>query len=158
MSNVLFTDQAKTSIDEKGRTSFPREFRRQLPDDEARKLVVTRGPGRTLELYTKADFREYANRLISRPNTPQNSIFRQQVLGGALEVELDGQNRMMLSKTLMSYANLTNEVMFVGDGLKIVMWNPDAFEKSIGFVNEDAFVNFDQAYYDFSSNGVGDNG
>ena len=36
---VLFTDQAKTSIDEKGRTSFPREFRRQLPEEEGRKLA-----------------------------------------------------------------------------------------------------------------------
>ncbi len=158
MSNVLFTDQARTSIDEKGRTSFPREFRRQLPDDESRRLVITLGPSRTLNLYTRADFREYASKLISRPNTPQNSIFRQQVLGNALEVELDGQNRIMLNKTLMSYASLVNEVVFVGDGQKIVLYSPEAFEQSIGFTKPDDFANFDKAFFDFSSDGVGADG
>lgn len=155
---VLFTDQAKTSIDEKGRTSFPREFRRQLPEEEGRKLVVTRGPGRTLELYTKSDFRAYAEKLLARENTPRNTIFRQQVLGGAQEVELDGQNRMMLSKNLLAFADLTDEVVFVGDGRKIVMWKPEEYEKAIGFATAESYALFDQAYYDFSSDKAGDNG
>ena len=153
---MLFIGQANTSIDEKGRTSFPREFRRQLPESESRNLVVTIGPGRTLHVYTQADFERYAARLERRPNTPQNTIFKQRILGNASPVDLDGQNRLMISRKLLNYAQLKDEVVFVGEGKKIVMWNPDDYERVMGFSNEEAYAQFDQAYYDADSDGVGE--
>jgi len=158
VSNIYFIGQAKTAIDEKGRTSFPREFRRQLPEDEARNLVATIGPNRTLHVYTRVEFREFVAKLERRANTPQNTIFKQRILGNAVEVELDGQNRITLSKALLQYADLKDEVVFVGEGLKIVMWNPVAHERVMGFNSEASFAEFDQAYYDADSEGVGENG
>lgn len=154
---VLFTDQAKLPSTKRGEP-FRGSSGRQLPEEEGRKLVVTVAQGAPLELYTKSDFRAYAEKFLARENTSRNTIFRQQVLGGAQEVELDGQNRMMLSKNLLAFADLTDEVMFVGDGRKIVMWKPEEAEKAIGFASAESYALFDQAYYDFSSDKVGDNG
>ena len=57
MNFTSFIGQAQTAIDGKGRTSFPREFRRQLSASEGNEFVVTRGPDRTLRLFVLPEFR-----------------------------------------------------------------------------------------------------
>lgn len=158
MLNVLFIGQAKTAIDEKGRTSFPREFRRQLPVGEEKNLVVTIGPSRTLNVFTEAMFREHLAGFMSRPNTPQNAQFLDRLTSMSNYVELDGQNRLMLTRKQMEYAQLAGEVTFVGRGSTIVMRNPEIFEAATGFVQSADYEQFDQDYFGSGSVGVGANG
>ena len=63
MNLDFFIGQAKTAIDEKGRTSFPREFRRQLSQEESESLVLSIGPERTLILYELNEFKKFMTEL-----------------------------------------------------------------------------------------------
>jgi len=43
------------------------------------------------------------------------------------ELPFDGQGRILLPKTLIEAANLTNEAVFAGRGNRIQVWNPESF-------------------------------
>ncbi|MBO5532350.1 MAG: MraZ family transcriptional regulator [Fibrobacter sp.] len=146
MSSSLFIGQAQTAIDGKGRSSFPREFRRQLLPSDGEKLVVTRGPARTLRLYTLPEYEKFMADLDSRSDRRQADLVRRGLCPTV--VELDGQNRILLPKILLEYAGLKDEVLYVqASGKTLELWNPERFNAMYGLTTEDAVAAFDAAYY-----------
>lgn len=144
-----FIGQAKTAIDEKGRTSFPREFRRLLSGDEGEQMVVSYGPGRSLILFVLHEYEKFAAALSARPKTPQTETFRRRFHASTHFVGLDGQNRIMLSKKDLEYAGLESEVLYVArSGKTLELWNPQAYESLYGFNNPEDYGNFDAGFYD----------
>ncbi|MEE1067326.1 MAG: MraZ N-terminal domain-containing protein, partial [Fibrobacteraceae bacterium] len=65
MNFRIFIGEAQTAIDEKGRTAFPRDFRRQLSDGERENLVVTKGPEGSLRLFVFSEFEKFMAELDS---------------------------------------------------------------------------------------------
>ena len=99
MNFTSFIGQAQTAIDGKGRTSFPREFRRQLSASEGNEFVVTRGPDRTLRLFVLPEFEKFMADLDSRSDRRQADLVRRGLCPTV--VEMDGQNRILLPKILL---------------------------------------------------------
>ena len=94
MSFTSFIGQAQTAIDGKGRSSFPREFRRQLEASDGKEFVVTRGPAQTLRLFTVPEYEKFMADLDSRSDRRQADLVRRSLWPTV--VELDGQNRILL--------------------------------------------------------------
>jgi MraZ protein len=46
-------------------------------------------------------------------------------------VELDGNGRLLIPKHLLAYAQVDKDVMLVGTGSKVELWNPTIYEKSL---------------------------
>ena len=111
MNFTSFIGQAQTAIDGKGRTSFPREFRRQLSASEGNEFVVTRGPDRTLRLFVLPEFEKFMADLDARSDRRQADLVRRGLCPTV--VEMDGQNRILLPKILLEYAGLKDEVLYV---------------------------------------------
>lgn len=146
MNFTYFIGQAQTAIDGKGRTAFPREFRRQLTAAEGEEFVVTRGPDRTLRLYVLPEYEKFMADLDSRPDRRQTENLRRALC--ATFVALDGQNRILLPKNLLEYAGLDREVLYVpASGKTLEMWNPDTYNAKFGFNTEADFAAFDAAFY-----------
>lgn len=146
MNFSSFIGQAKTAIDGKGRSAFPREFRRQLSAADGEELVVTRGPDRTLRLYVLPEYEKFMAELDSRPDHRQTEYLRRALC--ATFVVPDGQNRILLPKKLLEYAELAGEVLYVpASGKTLEMWNPDRYEAKFGFTSEDSYAAFDAAFY-----------
>lgn len=157
MNFTSFIGQAKTAIDGKGRSSFPREFRRQLADTE-KEFVVARGPDYTLRLFVVEEFEKFMRELDQRPDRRQADIVRRGL--SPTFVELDAQNRILLPKELMQYASLTSEVLYLQSrGKTLELWNPDRFNAKYGLSTAEAVDAFSAAYYGESltegSNGQG---
>lgn len=146
MNSTRFIGRAQTAIDEKGRTSFPREFRRQLEPGEGENLVVTKFPGHALKLYVYSKYEEFLAELESRPDRRQADNARR-FLDETL-VSLDAQNRILLPKRLIDYAGFEGEVLYVpSHGKTLELWNPATFEKSLGETAEDFEKAFEDAIY-----------
>jgi len=63
-------------------------------------------------------------------------------------VELDGQNRILLPKKLLEYAELKGEVLYVqASGKTLELWNPERYEALYNLETEDALAAFEAAYY-----------
>jgi MraZ protein len=50
-------------------------------------------------------------------------------LSGVVTVELDGNGRLLIPKNMLAYAKLDKDVMLVGLGSKVEVWNPAIYEK-----------------------------
>ena len=145
MNFTSFIGQAQTAIDGKGRSSFPREFRRQLGPTEGEQFVVTRGPAQTLRLYTLPEYEKFMADLDSRSDRRQADLVRRSLWPTV--VELDGQNRILLPKILLEYAGLKGEVLYVqASGKTLELWNPERYNAKYGLETEDAMAAFDAAF------------
>ncbi|MCQ2088778.1 MAG: MraZ family transcriptional regulator [Fibrobacter sp.] len=157
MNFTYFIGQAQTAIDGKGRSAFPREFRRQLAAAEEEGFVVTRGPDRTLRLFVLAEYEKFLAELDARPSkasTPEEAAkIRRQTEAlrrglCATFVTLDVQNRLLFPKTLLEYAELKGDILYVpANGKTLELWNPDRYNEKFGFNTEESFEAFDAAFY-----------
>ena len=60
------------------------------------------------------------------------------ILGSAFEVELDDQGRMVIPKSLRDYAGLTSDVVFLGLGNRVEIWDKSVWEKREEYIQEHA--------------------
>ena len=150
MNLPYFIGNAKTAIDGKGRSSFPRELRRQLWPTEGTEFVVARGPDYTLRLYTLPEYEKFMSELDAFKDRRQADKFRKQL--EASPVEMDGQNRILIPKKLLEYAGLTTEVVYTpGRGRSLEMWNPERFDAQVGIRSEEDQTSFNELFYRIGS-------
>lgn len=67
---------------------------------------------------------------VSEFDDEGHDIFRSLTFGMADE-ELDGQGRFSLNKNLIQYAGLSSDVLVVGVGKLIEIWNPEEYDKEL---------------------------
>ena len=109
MNFTSFIGQAQTAIDGKGRSSFPREFRRQLTAAEGSEFVVTRGPDRTLRLFTLPEYEKFMADLDCRSDRRQADLVRRNLWPTV--VELDALDKT--SKKALVMGILLTQIMLV---------------------------------------------
>lgn len=140
----------QTTIDAKGRTAYPREFRNLLTTEDGDVHVLAPGPEQSLMLYTVTEWHRYLTVLENRPRTLNNERFLAQTKQFAAEVSLDGQNRISIPNHLQRYALLEGQVVFAAGsrGKTIQLWRPDRFDAKFGLSTPEALLAFDASYYE----------
>jgi MraZ protein len=131
----MFLNQYQHSFDDKGRLTIPAKFR-ELPEAGA---VVVQGLDRNLMVLPPAVFQILYDRLMAMSLTdPAARLLRHIILGNALQVVPDGAGRILLSSNLREYADLKNEVVFVGQGDYFEIWATELWKKQQAQVNDAA--------------------
>jgi MraZ protein len=128
-----FTGHSTYSLDTKGRLTIPAKYRSRL----SRTVVVARGLGDDgcLQLFPEERWNRLAEKVNSLPLGHAGArLFRRKFLAWASESDLDRQGRIMIPEMLRNYAKLDGEVVVVGVGDHLELWNPERWEE----VNEAA--------------------
>lgn len=122
---IVFLGVSTLSLDAKGRLAVPARYRHRLEESSNSRLVVTINPReRCLWMYPEPEWREIAQKLSRLPTLkPQNQLMQRLILGHALEVEMDGQGRILLTSQLREYAGLDKHAAVVGQGHKFEIWD-----------------------------------
>jgi len=122
----MFLNQYQHSFDDKGRLTIPSKFR-ELP---AEGIFVVQGLDRNLMVLPPAVFQLLYDRLMAMNLTdPTARLLRRIILGNALQVVPDGAGRVLLSPNLKEYANLKENVVFVGQGDYFEIWSPELWKE-----------------------------
>ena len=107
-------------VGQKHRLALPKKFRDILGD----RLVVTRGYEGCLVIVSEAEWlpliAEVDNASFLDINARSSARF---LLGGANELVLDSQGRFVVPETLYEYAEIGEEVVFVGLGKWVELWD-----------------------------------
>ena len=100
----MFIGEYNHNLDEKGRLAIPSKFRTDLKGG----VVVTKGLDDCLFLYPKEAFMEEAKKVSGLPTTsnPQARAYAHNFLAGAMDMDLDGQGRVVLPEHQRSFAGL----------------------------------------------------
>lgn len=111
------------SVDPKGRLFVPAKLREELGEA----FYVTLGLDQCLTVYTQASWDSLMQKCNSVP-IYQYGKFRF-LLANVTKCEPDKQGRFLLPQDLRNYANITQNVVFIGQGTHAEIWDAETYEQ-----------------------------
>lgn len=124
--------QAKLDL-KKGRTALPKKFRSLL----GKKIIITAGYENSLMIVSLSSWEKVVGEIVNQPfisgAARETDRF---LLGSAFEVELDGQGRLIIPSSLRSHASLSADIVFVGVGNRVEVWNQPGWEKHQQYLDQ----------------------
>lgn len=129
---TFFTSEFETKLDPKGRLILPARIKSQLPDGGGDELVLRRGFEQCLILYPMVEFKKVFSKIsgLSEFNEEYRKLQRN-FFSGTATVEMDASGRFVIPKNMLAYAQLDRDIMLVGMGNKVEIWNPAIYEKHL---------------------------
>jgi MraZ protein len=125
-----FVSTFSNRLDAKGRVSIPAAFRAILSRDALPALMVH--PSLDLEALDAggaALLAEIDGLLATLPPYSEaRDSLSTALLGTSEALKLDGEGRIVLTESLKAHAGIGDAVVFVGQGSKFQMWEPDRFQ------------------------------
>ena len=113
------------SLDSKGRLIMPAKLRETIGE----KFVVTKGLDGCLFAFSITEWQNLEEKLKSLPLSNRNSReFTRFFLSGATECEIDKQGRFLIPNNLRESANLQKEVVIIGVGTIIEIWDKEKWD------------------------------
>lgn len=121
----MYIGEYAHTVDSKGRLILPSKLREALGEE----FVVTKGVDGCLFVYDKTEWTHFEEQLnaLSITNRESRKALRF-FLSGASFIEVDKQGRFLLPAPLREYAALEKEVVLVGCGRNVEIWNKDRWE------------------------------
>ncbi len=89
--------------------------------DGALQLTITRHPHGCLMVFPRAEWSTFAKRLENVPGNQQD--LKRLFLGYAMDVEIDGTGRVLISPELREAAGISKEVTLLGMGRHLELWD-----------------------------------
>lgn len=127
-----------STLDAKSRALLPAALKKQLGGEETKGFVVSRGVYSTcLVLFPRSEWQRTSAdvRRLNRFD-PEAEAFIRRFLNGATPVELDANGRLLIPKQLMDYAQLGKDIVFVGMGDRIEIWNEEMYKRALEGVDD----------------------
>ena len=108
------------SLDVKGRLIMPAKLR----EDMGEKFIITKGLDGCLFGFSQTEWSNFDEKLKTLPLTNKNARdFVRFFLSGAIECEIDKQGRFLIASNLREYANMEKDVVIIGVGTRLEIWN-----------------------------------
>ena len=102
----------------------------KLREDMGEKFIITKGIDGCLFGFSQNEWENFETKLKTLPLTNKNARdFVRFFLSGAMECEIDKQGRFLISSNLRNVATLEKEVVIIGVGTRIEIWNKDKWEE-----------------------------
>ena len=121
----MFNGEYNHTIDTKGRLIIPSKFREELGEQ----FMMTRGLDGCLFLFPMDEWHNHEEKLKKLPMADKNArAFSRFFTAGATLCELDKQGRILLPASLREFAELEKDVVLVGVGSRIEIWNKEKYE------------------------------
>lgn len=122
---TILRGRAHIKLDEKGRLSWPSGFRKSF--GKTTKLFVTNTVVQghpALDLYSPSEWLKLEKKVSKWPELKTEvQAFQRFYISSAEECSIDSQGRMLIPQHLRDYARLNEEIVLVGMGHKIEIWN-----------------------------------
>ena len=114
------------SLDAKGRLIMPAKLRADMGE----KFIITKGLDGCLFVFSQNEWSNFESKLKELPLTNKNARdFVRFFLSGATECAIDKQGRFLLVSTLRAYAEIIKEVIIIGVGTRLEIWEKEKWKK-----------------------------
>ncbi len=133
----LLTGEFECKMDAKGRLTLPSKVKSKLPEVSGNQLVLSLGLEPCLVLYPLVEYRKIYSRIASMNEFDeeyrklQRNFFRR-----ITELELDSAGRLLVPKSMSKYAKLEKEIILVGMGNRMELWDAVVYDEFI--INDNA--------------------
>jgi MraZ protein len=126
---VPFTGTHACLLETDGTLRLPHDVRRRLDAPEARALFVTPGPEPSLWLYTGTGLAQWAAQFDQAGATSRARAARREVLAQTEACAVDRSGRVRLPDQLVQFAGLRQEVVLLGVGDHLELWDAQRWQQ-----------------------------
>lgn len=138
---LSFIGDYTCKLDSKGRVVVPAVFRKEMQAVEENTLVLRRNIfDECIDLYTKGEWLNLIADLRSKMSqfNREQVRFKREFFRGVMEVELDGNGRILIPRRMLEEVGIEEEIVMVGQDSKIEIWGKIKYEESA--MDTDEFV------------------
>jgi len=121
----LFQGASALNLDAKGRMSVPTRHRDALLLQGEGRVTLTKHPDGCLLLFPRPEWEAFRTRIAQLPMDAH--WWRRIFLGNAAEIDLDSAGRILISPELRSAANLDREIILLGMGSHLEIWDANTY-------------------------------
>jgi len=121
---AVFQGASSLNLDVKGRLSVPTRHRDALGAG-SNQLTITKHPHGCLMIFPRSAWEEFRDRIAAQPMAAQ--WWKRIFLGNAMDVEMDSTGRVLVSPELRSGAGITRDVMLLGMGSYLELWDASTY-------------------------------
>lgn len=125
-----FSGKHYKSLDAKGRLIVPAPFRELLSSQQSTQLIITNDVFDTcLSCYPVGEWQKLLDKVEQLPQTSDAvKYFMRRVIGSAMPCEIDKQGRVLVAPALRVDARLNSEVVMLGLGNRIEIWDKNELD------------------------------
>jgi MraZ protein len=117
-------------VDSKGRFVLPSGLKKQLPEEDQKDFVISRGLDPCLVLYPQRVFEVELKRIHARNQyVEKNRAFARMFINGSMPLELDGSSRVLVPKRLAAEAGLDKDLILVANVDRIEIWDKTRYDQ-----------------------------
>ena len=131
----MLIGEFETRLTDKNRLAIPKKIRDEMKEG----LIIARGYEGCLILLDNKRWK-LLETVISKEPILNLSIrdTKRFLLGGASELELDNQGRFVLANNLKDYAEINEEIVFIGLIDWVEIWNKDKWQEKLKELSKNA--------------------
>ncbi len=126
---AFFTSEYECKLDAKGRIVLPAKIKSNLPETSGNELMVRTGFEPCLVVYPLVEYKKIFSKIsgLNEFNEEYRKLQRN-FFRGNMQVELDNMGRFLIPKSMLKYAQLEKNVIVVGMGNRVEIWNPERYQ------------------------------
>ena len=113
------------TIDDKNRLSFPMKFRKEM----GKTVVIAPGIEQSLFVFTPDQWKKTVDRLAEGSLQEENRSFSRYLIGGATEVDVDANGRILIPEGLKMKLGIKDKVAIVGLYTRVELWEETTWKK-----------------------------
>ena len=127
----MFLSTYQNKLDKKGRVSVPAQFRSYLSNLGYNGVICFPSFNyQCVEAWPQDRIEKISNAIDDlNPFEEKKDFFTTSVLGESINLQFDGEGRILLSQKLIKHSKIKNNILFVGQGKTFQIWEPIVFEK-----------------------------
>ena len=120
----MFFGYYEHTLDDKGRLVIPRKMR----EEAGVKVYILKGYDGALSIYKQSGFEKLVKELNSLPfNKKETRTFARLQLASVADLDVDKAGRVQIPTTLLNKYNIGKEVVVIGAGDHIEVWNRETY-------------------------------
>ena len=127
----MFLSTFENKLDKKGRVSVPASYRAHLSSLGYNNIICFPSfNNQSIEAWSQDRIEKISNTIDSlNPFDEKKDYFSTSILSESINLQFDGEGRILITQKLLKHAKIKNSMLFVGQGKTFQIWEPTAFEK-----------------------------
>jgi len=127
----MFLSIFENKLDKKGRVSVPASFRSHLSNLGYNGVICFPSfNNQSIEAWSQDRIERISNAIDTlNPFEEKKDYFATSILSESINLQFDGEGRILLTQKLLKHAKIKNSMLFVGQGKTFQIWEPITFEK-----------------------------
>ena len=127
----MFLSTYENKLDKKGRVSVPASYRSYLSNLGYNGIICFSSfNNQCIEAWPQDRIDKISNAIDTlNPFEEKKDYFATSILSESINLQFDGEGRIILTTKLLKHSKIKNNVLFVGQGKTFQIWEPTSFEK-----------------------------